>query len=290
MKRTFHFISFVNILIIFISSLSGCSFSNDNEVEWDAFTPVPFDGYVCGFEDTQTLIQIPAFLSNNIDDLPVENFTNISLVGEEAMLICEYLNLSELKYNSEYDYSLTTLAIQVNLPTAGEYSINEIRISFSDGTNIYKALGNITFSVIKPTKLEQTPPIFMTKLMINQVEYNSLKIAYTNNSTDTVEISSLSFPDSLYSDLSIKKYVDFELETPEDGLSIHPGETRTFAFAFETNQEYFAPVEVHYLYLLPFLNYNVNGDEMRMPSQTQATVVQPPFTTDYVLALLGETP
>ena len=94
----------------------------------------------------------------------------------------------------------------------------------------------------------------------------------------------------MYERCLIKKYIDFDLKNAEEGCDIPAGQTRTFLFSLIPNKNYFPEDEDHFLYLLPFIHFKQNDVAYTMPAQTQATVIQPPFTPEYVLALMeGDT-
>lgn len=92
----------------------------------------------------------------------------------------------------------------------------------------------------------------------------------------------------MYHDVSIEKYVDFELTKPEEGLEIPAGEVRTFLFKFTPNDDYFTDDIDHFVFLLPYLYYSDTNFDYKMPAVSQVLVVQPPFTDEYISELLKQ--
>jgi hypothetical protein len=264
--------------------LSGCTTTNYDDNSWGTFVPVPFSGYICGFEESQTLMQLPYFYSSS-DKLSVEDVSQINLLGDNLVLRCEKINMLQPKSNDEYDYMLSTLSFRVNMPEHGEYIVSKIEIVLQDKRVITRELGEINFTTISSNV--QTMPISMTQFMINQADYTELKVAFKNESVNTVDITSLSYLDEMYENCTIKKYLDFELNEEEEGLNIPARETRTFLFSLSPNDSYFNKGEEHYLYLLPLIYFSENNVDCIMPAQTQATIVQPPFKPEYALELMS---
>lgn len=285
MKKTHYAVC---TLLIFCCIFSGCSQKNEDippsiHLLGEMLKPVPFGGYVCGFEDTKTLFQLPVFSSGK-EMLPVNNISTVTLLGDQTELSCVVFKMGGFNYNEEYDYVLATLFFHVEMPQAGEYTVNQLQITLRDGKEFIYPLGDIHFFV---EKQETTSMLSMSKFMINQTSATNFKIAFMNESTDVITIDSLSYLDSMYKGLTITKFVDFGTQILEDGLDIPANEERTFFFSFKPNNDFFSNDENKFLFMLPFVNYSVNGKDERTNAQTQSTIIQPSFTPEYVLNLFG---
>lgn len=248
------------------------------------FVPVPFGGYVCGYENKETFLQFPLLYRGN-NELSIEDISGATLLSNKAELSCQDCNLLSYKYNKEYNYSLSTLTFRVILPLAGEYTVDRIRFIMHDGKIINYNLGKLVFDVQKAE--DSDTEISMRQFIINQEDYKTFRITYQNNIDKTVELTGLVYPESMFIGQTIKKYLDFDLTTPEGGLDIPAGAERTFLFYLDPEPEFFSG-DNSFLYMLPFVSYSIDGATKTMPSQTQATVVQSPFTPEYVMRLFKD--
>jgi hypothetical protein len=273
----------LTVAVVFTIILPALTNTNEekNNVK---FLPVPFGGYVCGYENKETFLQLPLLLRGD-NELSIEDISSVTLLSNKAELLCNISNILPPINDNKYDYNLSTLTFLVKLPLTGEYSIDGGRVTMHDGNvNSYK-LSKLVFDVRKAEGADTE--ISMRQFMINQEDYKTFRVAYQNNTDDTVELIGLAYPKSMYKGQTINKYLDFNLTTPEDGLDIPAGEERTFLFCLDPESRYFSG-ENSFLYMLPFVTYSVHGVTKSMPSQTQATVVQSPFTPEYVMQLFED--
>jgi hypothetical protein len=246
-----------------------------------AFVPVPFGGYVCGYENTETFLQIP-LLFNGAAELSVNDISRVVLKSDNIELSCQGYALSYYKHNEENNYMLSTLSFKVMLPTKGKYTVDQLQLTMHNGKTLNKKLGKIIFHVTNAE--DSDAAISMTQFMINQQDYKLYKIAYRNNTDETISLIGLDYPENMFVGQTIKMYSDFDTTTPETGLDIPPGEERTFLFSFESKSGYFSGNH-SFLFMLPFINYSIDGLTKTIPAQTQATIIQSPLTSDYVKQL-----
>ena len=189
------------------------------------------------------------------------------------------------KHNKDHGYSLSTLTFRAVMPSSGSYVINRILITLRDNRTIEKALGDIVFEIVEGT-LWNDSLIFASNFLINQVDNSTMKVTYTNNTSEVVKITDVSFLDSMYSGVSVKKYIDLECSTPEEGLWIPAGSDRTFVFSFDLNDEFFSEKEKSFLFLLPCVEISSDSSTDLIPMQSQALIIQPPFSESYIEELL----
>ncbi|MGX8698719.1 MAG: hypothetical protein ACSW8F_02150, partial [bacterium] len=200
-------------------------------------------------------------------------------------LDCKFLQMLKPKRDEKSPHVLSTLVFRAVLPSAGVYHVNKIQISLHDKRTIVKPLGNIMFEVRQESQWSDEM-IFASEFMINQRDYSVIKVTYENKNSDTVEITDVSYPDDLYSNVSIRKYADLECSMPEEGLQIPAGEKRTFVFSFEPEKNYFSEEENAFLFLLPFVEFSSGAMTDTVPMQSQPLVIQPAFSESFIEKLL----
>lgn len=162
-----------------------------------------------------------------------------------------------------------------------------------DTLNIYKwddtvltlKLGEICFEVQPEPELEGKA-LQMRTFWVNQIEPTEMRITFFNYAEQPVEIKSFSYPKDVCNGAAIEMYTDFDLFAKEDGLTVPPNEERTFLVHFDFTKE-FLELEGKFFYLLPFVEYQVGDTVVTMPAQTQATVVQAPFTEPILETILN---
>jgi len=271
-------------IVLSLCHLSGCVKSPQEIAKWNSFSPVPFDGYICGFETQKILIQLPFFYLS-VDPIEIDDISNIVLRGTNTILCCDDINILHPHKNIDRGYCLSTLTFRVIMPSPGSYVINRILITLCDNRTIERALGDIMFEVVKSTDWNDSI-FFASNFMINQVDYSAIKVTYVNNSSEVTEITKVSYLDNMYSGVNIEKFIDVGCTTPEEGLWIPAGANRTFVFSFVPNDNFFSKKDEFFLFLLPFVEITSDSTTGFVPMQSQALIIQPPFSERYVEKLL----
>ena len=287
-----HFV--VYIFVLFGSILVSCAPDGYLDIEksnlgWQTIEIPPFYGYICGFEHTETFIQLPVFfnyLGKTYEySLTASDIASVTLAGDGIELICRSFDLHGHIRNEKYNYTLATFSFLTQLPEAGEYLVNQLIVELYDGTVITNALGEILF-IVKPEL--NVSSLRMRSFMINQSDPFNLRISFANTSEYyDITILTLSYPKTKYAGVSVKMFAEFHSQFPESGLTIPPTEERTFHFTFQPNNDFFSLDQDKFLLLRPFVHYYQNGFVGIIPAQTQATVVQPPFTIEFILSLFN---
>lgn len=231
---------------------------------------LPFSGYICGFENTETFVQLPLLLLED-EKISAANIRSMQLIGEANQLECKDFAISPYTKSEKQGWNLCTLSFRVQLANNGEYKVNTLALQFSDGTQLRCKIGEIEFEVIE--NKAQIGNLSMRQFVVNQIEPLQYKISYANNTDEIVTIEDFTYPDDVCTGISITQYADFELKKHEDGYEIPPHETRTFVIKYDFDDR-FTKTDGRLFYMLPFVKYSVKDEIFEMPAQTQATVVQ----------------
>ncbi len=268
--------------------ITSCS-SQHNEPDgvmtnWENVKMLPFSGYICGFQNTSTFLQIPLFLPQN-DNIDKSSISAVSLLGQEKELICTDYQLSMFRDSSATGYKLTTFSFKAHLPEAGMHHVDRLSIRFNDNTTKEWELGNIEIIVENEELSIDSDILSMREFIVNQTQSYSFKIAYANTSNSDIMIEDFSYPESLYENVHIMKYKDFSLQEAEEGLGIPANSERTFLITF-TQKEVLSRSNNQFYFMLPFVFYSANGVRYHQPAQTQATIVQTPVTKEYIVDLM----
>lgn len=260
--------------------LSACGNKNATYDEFGYSIKSPdFSGYICGYEGSETFIQLPIFIPIE-NDLLVNDITKIVLSGDEVALSCSDYKLSSFT-ESKYDgYKFSTLSFRVLLAEKGNFSVNKLSISLSGKSTTELNLGKIDFD-IRENQAPKMEYLSMSQFFINQEEPSTLRISYVNNTNEPISIKSFSYPTDICSGIEIEKYSDFELSSKEESLIIPPKEEKTFVVTFDFESE-FIDNYGHFFYFLPFVEYEIDNTQVIIPGQTQATVVQAPFSEEAI--------
>ena len=278
------FIGVIRLIFITLFFVS-CSIDETQKemLNYTNIKPVPFNGYICGYKNSETYIQLPFFLPKN-ENISVTDITKISLSNKEQNFSCKDYRFSSYRRSKIEGYKISTLSFRVNLSEEGTFLFNSLKIYLNDGRELSWKLGDIEISVVKETPL-LSEQLSMRKFIINQSQALTYKVSYMNNTDRDILIKSFSYPNNLCNGSELQKYKDFGLKEPETGLNIPPHEERTFlvAFNFEHN---FSETKGQFFYMLPFLYYEIVNQQMKMPAQTQATVVQIPFTEEIISSII----
>lgn len=244
-----------------------------------------FSGYVCGYQGSTTLLQLPVFLPED-EDFSLNGVTAMEISGDGVSFPCSSYSLSSFTECNYDGYKTATLNFNVSLEESGEFAVNKLSItSFSENFTVELDLGRIVLD-IREEQEPQTGDLSMRQFWVNQIDPSSLAITYMNHTDQEISIESFTYPSDICSGVKIEKYDDFELTAKEEGLTIPPQEEKTFLVTFEF-EDNFAENEGKFFYLLPFVAYEIEGEQRIMPAQTQATVVQTPFTETVMSEILN---
>ena len=292
-----YIVSKVVFILIICIAFAGCSLNyepvnTDTGIEWTCMRLVPFSGYIAGFENTHTFVQLPVFFSgagNLFNELDISRIRSIYLTGESYTLESSDFSIIGATNTHERKYFLATLQFRVFLPSAGNFVVNQVKVILDCGTEIFNQLGRIFFDIIE---YHEPQTIAMRQFMIMQSAPAPLKIAFENTSDYEVEIISLLFGEEILanSNISILRFAYWNAESIDEELYIPPNEERTFAFFYEINPDMFLTQDDVFLLLLPFIQYRANDVIRKMPAQIQATVVQTAFSSEFVSSLLDTYP
>lgn len=269
---------------VILCLLSACK--NKIEMNDEVLTNIKspdFSGYICGYEGDETFIQLPIFIPIE-NDVLINDITKIVLSGDEVALSCSDYKLSSFT-ESKYDgYKFATLSFRILLAEKGNFSVNKLIISFSEKSTLVLNLGEIDLD-IRENQAPKTEYLSMRQFFVNQVEPSTLRISYANNTNEPISIISFSYPTDICSGIQIEKYSDFELSSKEEDLIIPPNEEKTFVVTFDFESEF---IDNHgqFFYFLPFVEYEIDNTQVIIPGQTQATVVQAPFSEETIKNLL----
>lgn len=270
-------------LLILLSSfllLSSCASHKNEKEKGIKIAAPPFNGYICGFEDDTTFLQLPLFVAIT-DNFTLSDIENIALVGDSVSLPCSQYRLSDF-YNSKLDtYKFATLSFHVHLKEIGQYSVNKIIISSPKKTEITLSLGTINFDIRKnPVPDYQDKYLSMSQFFVNQTFISPLRISYINNYDEPICIKRFTYPKPICRGVKIDKYLDFDLSSKESDCKILPNDEKTFVVNFDFLDDFNR--EKIFYYFLPFVIFEIGQTEYIMPAQTQATVIQAPFTAEIV--------
>lgn len=284
-----------SILCLFLFMLIGAfivfntkfkEHDSENISAWTYITPVPFSGYLCNYSESNTFLQLPFFIPKEYSaNTDLSEIIKITLVGADITLNCTDYKISSYKELEHSNSKLGTLSFRMNLPKSGTYYVDNIELTLKSGEKIKKPLDKLTIRTIE--KEEETNHLEMREFIVNQSQGTSFKVSYFNTTSENIEVVNMSFPIDIYSELEIKKYTDFALTTMEDDLIVPPNEERTFTFSFSPTQKYIQAKQ-HYFYMLPFITYFSDGKMVTATSQTQATIVQTPFTDEIIKNILSQ--
>ena len=274
----------VVMILLIIKCFLGCSVPSGEIKNWDSFSPVPFSGYICGFENTKCLLQLPFFYRSE-DSICVDDIEEVSLCGDSVLIECSDVNILQSKTNEKLGYSLSTLTFRTNLPISGNYETRRICVNLRDGRVIERPIGCVFFVVTKGAIFNDSD-IYASNFLINQLDYCSMKVTYANHSFEDVEITDVTYLNQMYNSVTIKKYADWECTSPEEGTWIPAGGKKTFVFSFIPNESFFPNDETKFLYLLPFVKLSSDTVTGLIQAQSQPLIIQPPFTEDFINKLL----
>lgn len=146
-------------------------------------------------------------------------------------------------------------------------------------------LGEINLD-IRANQAPEIEYLSMSQFFVNQAEPSTLRISYTNNTNEPITINNFSYPSDICTGVEIEKYSDFELSTKENDLIIPPTEEKTFVVTFDFDSD-FINNEGQFYYFLPFVEYKINNTEVVIPGQTQATIVQIPFSEKIIKKIIN---
>ncbi len=269
---------FMLIVIIVMIKIKSNLFTQSKD-DWKNVRAVPFDGYIGGYEYEKTFLQLPIFLPQK-ETIDIKDVRSIVMCGDKE-LPCTNFQLSNYHNSKVEGYKFATLSFKVQLPEMGGYVFNSLKILLDNEDIIEWKLGSIEIQVIK--KIYSDDILSMSQFIVNQADMNNFKISYINNTEYNIVLDKFLFPDDWLADLQITMYKDFQLKNKEDTLTIPAHEERTFLI--NTNSKKDKNEKIFY-FVLPFVSYKYNGDIMQMPAQTQATIVQMPFSEEFILELM----
>ncbi len=282
MKR---YLTLLSLALVLMMTAMVTSCGKPTTPTWADGRAVPFGGYVYGEEGTTEFLQLPVFFEGDASGLSDGDIAGLCLVGTKTNLECDPAGMTDMIYDADRNCSLTTLRFRVKLSTAGQYQVNQLKLFLHGNKEISFDLGELLFVV--DTASEQEQVLAVKQFWANQGDFNSIVVTYENHSKQEVEILGLGFPGLTGVEIDVEKYLDTGLTLPEEGTYIPPEETRTFVFRLYMNEvDYLDPKG--FAFLQPNLSYQCDGQVLTMPVQPQPLVVQPPFTDDFVSALLNE--
>lgn len=270
-------ILFALTILIFVTMFINSQYM-EQQSNWGNVKPVPFDGYICGYENEKTFLQLPIFCHQN-DNVDINNISSIVLYGDREFFCTNYL-LSSFQNSEVEEYKLATLSFKVQLSEKGVFVFDHLKINLNDGKVIEWQLGNIEITVIDNNNFDDI--LSMTQFIVNQSDITNFRISYTNNTDDDIIIDKIYYPNDLFEGLQINIYTDFQLTSRESEMIIPPHEERTFLISLGNEGE---SGNLFY-YILPFIYFEYDDSIIQMPAQTQATIVQAPFTKEFILDLM----
>lgn len=284
-SRSIFLICILLIILIYIiyNDHPRENLNNSQSSNWTSFIPVPFSGYVCGYSDSRTFLQLPFFIQKNCD-IDLSSIVKISLIGSDDVIMdCYNYQISSYKDVKNLNVKLGTLSFRVELQSEGDYILNSIIIDLDSGEKVIKKLDNLVVKVIENNF--SADGLEMREFIINQSQSDFFKVSYYNNTSQYIEITDISFPVERYSNVEIAKYKDFTLKEKESDLLVPPYEERTFTFTFTLTEEY-SQKDHYFFYMLPLISYTLDEKMIVTPSQTQATIVQTAFKDEYIKDLI----
>lgn len=279
-------ISLIGLSLLFIVLYIKFGFPKDKtivESNWQSVRAVPFSGYICGYEGEETFIQLPMFFSST-ENISINDIANILISGSNVEFQCNNYRFSQSQDSLVSDYKMVTLSFRIKLGTAGIYNLDCLKVTLHDGTQLNWNLNDIEIN-IEEKMIQETKSLSMRNFIINQTQMTNFKVSYVNQTDSDILIEKFSYPEYVYDNISISKYKDFDLKIPEEGLIIPAGQERTFLITLSLKKDYEERND-QFSYILPFIYYRVNGTAEQMLAQTQSTVIQPPFTEDFILSLM----
>ena len=270
------------IPLLLMTVIGGCSDSKVESKSWQSFSPVPFSGYVCGFENSKPLFQLPVFFKDD-DSLSEEDISRVIICSEDVEIECEDVSMLSVKESSKQGYLMSTLLFRPVFPTEGKYDVDTIKIYLHDGRTIEKKLGSIALEVIKENSWDDML-LFASDFMLNQSNTAVIKVTYINKYDSDVKLER--FIDTSV-DYKIQMYADMECKIEEDDTTIPSGEKRTFVFSADNSDESIGKDD-QYLFFLPFVEFSSDQFSGLIPMQSQPLIIQPPFTDEYVAKVVGD--
>ena len=229
-----------------------------------------FSGYVCGYQGSTTLLQLPVFLPED-EDFSLNGVTAMEISGDGVSFPCSRYSLSSFTECNYDGYKTATLTFDMPLEESGKFAVNKLSItSFSENFTVELDLGRIVLDIRKEQE-PQTGDLSMSQFWGKDTDPSKLRISYVNHTDQEISIEGFTYPSDICSGVKIEKYDDFELTAKEEGLTIPPQEEKTFLVTFEF-EDNFAENEGKFFYLLPFVAYEIEGEQRIMPAQIQATV------------------
>lgn len=271
------------IALSFVISACGAKVEDNTPAELSV-KAAPFGGYICGYENTETLVQISIFLPVDYE-LTNNEICRITFSGEGVELSTQDGSLSSRTLSKDERYEFSNFTSRVKLEQAGSYCVDTLNIYKWDDTVLTLKLGEIHFEVQPEPELE-SEALQMRTFWVNQLEPSVMRITFFNGAEQPAEIKSFSYPKDVCNGAEIEMYTDFDLSAKEEGLTVPPNEERTVLVHFDFTEE-FLEDEGKFFYLLPFVEYQLGDTTVTMPAQTQATVVQTPFTEQVLETILN---
>ena len=257
---------------------------------WETAVPIPFEGYICGYEESKALLQIPMVFSKGASEEILDEIRSIHVWGNGQKM--EGVDYSLQASPPSSDYELLTFSFNVLLPKQGDYTLDSYEILLDSNKTVTGPLNNIHLQVESLSDIDINTGFEAKMSNINQADQTQFQIGYINHSDEDVRITGFSFDKRMFTRvIKIDEYLDFNLskKDKENDLICPTGEERTFVFTLEPNDSFFNRDNV-YFYDLPFLYYEQSGASYRMLAQYQPIIIDAPFDDAYCNQLVQETP
>lgn len=279
-------------LLLFVAVLLCSCTAKPNTAATDAVVKVPaFSGYICGTEGTETLLQLPILIP---EDLELDNNTirRVVLSGNDVEVETSSPHLSGQTESGVSGYDLATLAFQVKFPSPGTYTINQLNIELwegdanrTEGETILLELNDLVLEVRAATTTE-AEQLSNYQYFIDSGDRPHLRVTYQNHTDQPITIKGFSYPEDVCTGYTVQKYTDFDVSTAEDGMDVPANSQKTFVVHFNFTQDFLKTDGMFYLFL-PFVEYEAAGTTYTMPAQNQAIVVHPTLTADVIQSIVN---
>ena len=257
-----------------MSILTGCA-STENGVESGPDTILfPFGGDLSSYEGKEILLQEPLFVKDGMEFTSAD-IRKLEFVGPEITQECKRIDVSI--YTKSYGFQMTNLSFKFSMPPAGDYTFDEMVLTFQDGTEQRFALNHLrVHSISKGEYCSETfdkEGLSMKFFLGKQGNIRDrFVISYTNGGAEDIIIRQLLFSEGWFENQNVQAFGNYSCSQKLEDAVLHEGEEKVYQFSMTINEEAFSSGDFYWFQ--PMLIYEKNGEEWRMPAQHQPIIVE----------------
>lgn len=280
------------VLFLAVTLLCSCTGTPTHSANATAKVVAPaFSGYVCGMEDTETFLQFPILIPEDVE-LDNSAIRRVVLSGKDVEVETSSPHLFGQTESGVSGYVLATLSFQAKLSASGTYTINKVSIELwegeaerKEGETIVLDLNDLVFEV-QPAAATEAELLSNYQFFISSGDLPQLRVTYQNHTDQPITIKGFSYPEDVCTGYTVQKYTDFDTSTAEDGMDVPANSQKTFVVHFNFTQDFLKTDGMFYLFL-PFVEYEAAGTTYTMPAQNQSIVVHPALTADVIQSIVN---